>query len=62
MHGSFLMLNDDAVLTAQQSAGMDLWLPVENDEILSTNGVMETRRAWLPVAEKGFLRLKATGR
>jgi hypothetical protein len=53
---------DDAHLTAQQSAGMDPWQPAENDEILSTNGVLESRRAWLPVVEKGFLRLKATER
>ncbi|MCW1883585.1 lamin tail domain-containing protein [Luteolibacter flavescens] len=51
---------DDGILSASQSAGLLDWVPAENDEMISTDGVTEQRRAWLPLGEKGFLRLEAT--
>ncbi|MES2439645.1 MAG: lamin tail domain-containing protein [Verrucomicrobiota bacterium] len=51
---------DDASLTAGQSTGLETWIPAQNDSVISSDGVLQQRRAWLPVDEKGFLRLKAT--
>jgi hypothetical protein len=51
---------DDGILSATQSTGLETWLPATNDEMISTDGTTEQRRAWLPLGEKGFLRLEAT--
>ncbi len=48
----------DAVLTVWQSTGLDLWEPAEVDELISTEGVIEHRRASFPSGGKGFLRFK----
>ncbi len=51
---------DDATLGAFQSSALDGWVPAVNDELISTVGSSETRRAWLPLdPAKGFLRLQA---
>ncbi len=50
---------DDASLHVRQSSDLIDWLPAENDELISTDGITEQRRAWLPVEERGFLRLEA---
>lgn len=50
---------DDASLGAFQSSLKDAWIPAEHDELISTGDSFETRRAWLPLEEKGFLRLQA---
>jgi hypothetical protein len=50
---------DDAVLSATQSDDLEDWIPAEHDGPLSTDGITEQRRAWLPLGEKGFLRLEA---
>lgn len=51
----------DFTLGAQQSGPwLEPWLPAENDEVTATNGLLESRRAWLPVTGVGgFLRLQA---
>lgn len=51
---------DDGVLSPAQSTDLDVWLPATNDELISTDGTTEHRRAWLPLGERGFLRLEAT--
>ncbi|MCW1921773.1 lamin tail domain-containing protein [Luteolibacter arcticus] len=51
---------DDGVLSAFQASALDSWLPAENDELISSDSITEQRRAWLPVGEKGFLRLETT--
>jgi hypothetical protein len=50
---------DDGTLSATQSGDLGTWLPAENDELLSSDGITEQRRVWLPLGEKGFLRLEA---
>jgi hypothetical protein len=50
---------DDATLAAQQSADLTTWAPAANDAPMTSDGVTQQRRAWLPVDDKGFLRLKA---
>ncbi|WP_035601132.1 lamin tail domain-containing protein [Haloferula sp. BvORR071] len=50
---------DDGSLSALQSIGLQAWVPAEHDELVSTTGVIENRRAWLPVTDHGFLRLDA---
>lgn len=50
---------DDGVISAFQSAGLESWVPAANDELISSDGITEQRRAWLPLGEKGFLRLEA---
>lgn len=50
---------DDGVLTAAQSGALGAWSPAVNDELISTNGLTQQRRAWLPLAGRGFLRLEA---
>lgn len=52
---------DDATLSAQQSADLQTWVPAANDDTLSSDNFIQQRRAWLPVGEHGFLRLKAAG-
>jgi hypothetical protein len=51
---------DDGVLSPFQSTGLEGWVPATNDELISTDGNTEQRRAWLPLGENGFLRLDAT--
>ncbi|MBK1816435.1 lamin tail domain-containing protein [Luteolibacter yonseiensis] len=53
---------DDATLTAQQTGDLTTWSPATNDAPVSSNGITEQRRAWLPVEDKGFLRLRAMGK
>jgi hypothetical protein len=50
---------DDGILKACQSDALGSWSPAENDGPLSSDGLIEQRRAWLPLATKGFLRLEA---
>jgi hypothetical protein len=50
---------DDGTLSASQSTGLDAWLPAANDELISSDGTTEHRRAWLPLGTGGFLRLEA---
>jgi hypothetical protein len=50
---------DDGMLRAFQSGGLDPWLPAEHDEVIPGDGIIETRRAWLPLGTRGFLRLEA---
>jgi hypothetical protein len=50
---------DDGTLGAFQSGGLEGWLPAEHDEVISSDGVTEVRRAWLPLGGRGFLRLEA---
>jgi hypothetical protein len=52
---------DEGVLSAFQSTGLEVWQPAANDELISTDGTTEQRRAWLPLGEKGYLRLEASG-
>jgi hypothetical protein len=47
------------MLRAFQSGGLDPWLPAEHDEVIPGDGIIETRRAWLPLGTRGFLRLEA---
>lgn len=49
---------DDAELDAWESTDLLLWTPVADEEVISSDGLLETRRAWLPEGGKGFLRLK----
>lgn len=50
----------DASLGVFQSSALDGWVPAAHDELISTEGNLETRRAWLPLGEAGgFLRLQA---
>ena len=51
---------DDATLAAQQSTHLGNWIPAAHDEVLSSDGFLQQRRAWLPIDTQGFLRLKAT--
>ncbi|MEK7950003.1 lamin tail domain-containing protein [Luteolibacter soli] len=51
---------DDGVLSATQSTDLNVWVPAANDEMISTDGVTEQRRAWLPLGGKGYLRLEAS--
>jgi hypothetical protein len=51
---------DDASLTAWQSDEFQTWIPAINDELISEDGASQSRRAWLPLAERGFLRLEAS--
>lgn len=51
---------DDAILAAQESPDLTIWSPAVNDASITSDGVTEQRRAWLPVEEKGFLRLKTS--
>jgi hypothetical protein len=51
---------DDGTLSAFQSGELDAWLPAEHDEVISSDGTTESRRAWLPLGIRGFLRLEAT--
>jgi hypothetical protein len=50
---------DDATLSAEQSTDLETWIPAVNDGALSNDNFIQQRRAWLPVDEHGFLRLKA---
>jgi len=50
---------DDGVLSAHQSGDLESWLPAEHDELISDDGTTESRRAWLPIGTKAFLRLEA---
>lgn len=50
---------DDGVLGAYQAENLETWVPAENDELIQESGMTQTRRAWLPVGERGFLRLEA---
>jgi hypothetical protein len=50
---------DDGILSAAQSAGLGVWSPALNDELVSSDGSTQQRRAWLPLAGRGFLRLEA---
>lgn len=51
---------DDASLGAFQTSAFEGWVPAVNDELISTAGSLETRRAWLPLdSATGFLRLEA---
>ena len=50
---------DDGILSAAQSAGLGVWSPALNDELISSDGITLQRRAWLPLAGRGFLRLEA---
>ena len=50
---------DDGTLSAWQSGSLGAWLPAEHDDLISTDGTTETRRAWLPLGVRGFLRLEA---
>jgi hypothetical protein len=52
---------DDGILSAAQSAGLGVWTPALNDELISTDGITQQRRAWLPLSGKAFLRLEAEG-
>jgi hypothetical protein len=51
---------DDGILSAVQSDGLEAWLPAAHDEVISTDGITEIRRAWLPLGTRGFLRLEAS--
>ncbi|RYD68175.1 MAG: hypothetical protein EOP83_01330 [Verrucomicrobiaceae bacterium] len=51
---------DDGILSAAQSTGLETWVPAINDEMISTDGSTEQRRAWLPLGGEGFLRLEAS--
>ncbi|MES2658318.1 MAG: CotH kinase family protein [Verrucomicrobiota bacterium] len=48
----------DATLSVWQSTGLDLWIPAASDERISTDGVIQHRRASFPTGGKGFLRFK----
>ncbi len=50
---------DDGILSAFQTDALDAWSPAANDELISSDGITEQRRAWLPLGTKGFLRLEA---
>ena len=50
---------DDGTLSAFQSDALDAWSPALNDDLISSDGITEQRRAWLPLGTKGFLRLEA---
>lgn len=50
---------DDGILSAFQSDALEAWSPASNDELISSDGMTEQRRAWLPLGTKGFLRLEA---
>lgn len=51
---------DDGVLSAFQSGALNQWTPATHDELISTSGATEIRRAWLPLGSRGFLRLEAS--
>jgi hypothetical protein len=50
---------DDGILSAAQSDGLGGWSPALNDELISSDGITQQRRAWLPLGGRGFLRLEA---
>jgi hypothetical protein len=56
---SVLKDRDDGTLAAFQSGELGTWVPAEHDEVISTDGMVEARRAWLPLGARGFLRLEA---
>jgi hypothetical protein len=51
----------DYLLRAEQAAELlESWLPAANDEVSGTDGLLESRRVWLPISGSGgFLRLHA---
>lgn len=51
---------DDGLLEAYQAGDLQTWLPAVNDELIQENGATQNRRAWLPVGDRGFLRLEAS--
>ena len=52
--------HDDGVLGAWQATDLEAWVPAADDELIQDDGTTQTRRAWLPVDERGFLRLEAS--
>jgi hypothetical protein len=50
---------DDGSLSAFQSDTLGTWSPAVNDELISDDGIIRQRRAWLPLGARGFLRLEA---
>lgn len=51
---------DDYVLSAWETTSLLDWQPAAHDEVTGVAGMVETRRAWLPLApSRGFLRLRA---
>ena len=53
---------DESILVPEQSSNLNAWVPAVSDQLISSDGITEQRRASLPVNDKGFLRLKATRR
>jgi len=52
---------DDYVLSAWEATNLLDWQPAAHDEASGVSGMVESRRAWLPLAPpRGFLRLQAT--
>ena len=49
---------DDGSLGAFQSSTLEAWTPAVNDELISEDGPTQQRRAWLPLADGGYLRLE----
>jgi hypothetical protein len=51
---------DDYVLSAWEAINLIDWQPAAHDEVTGVSGMVESRRAWLPLApSRGFLRLRA---
>ncbi|WP_367873240.1 lamin tail domain-containing protein [Luteolibacter sp. Populi] len=50
---------DDAILSVLQASDLEAWIPAVHDDLISTDGSTEMRRAWLSVEDSGFLRLEA---
>jgi len=50
---------DDGTLSPLQTTDFETWIPAVNDSVVSDNGTIQSRRAWLPISKRGFLRLQA---
>ncbi|QJE94770.1 lamin tail domain-containing protein [Luteolibacter luteus] len=51
---------DDGMLGAYQASDLQAWLPAANDELIQDGATTQARRAWLPLGDRGFLRLEAS--